>query len=55
MLPPAPLTPDQILLARKRIMRWPRYDRVALTDLTEPEVAFILELVATLDVRPVHE
>jgi hypothetical protein len=45
------LTPHEINLARKRIMRWPRQDRVDLTDLTEPEVELVMLAVALLDMR----
>lgn len=49
------LTQREAQLARERIGKWKREDRVALTQLTEKEARAIALLVALLDIRPVEE
>ena len=49
------MNPDELAVGRDRIRRWPHADRVALTKLTEPEAAFIVEATSALDLTPCDE
>lgn len=49
------VNPDELAAGRDRIRRWPHHDRVALTKLTEPEAALIVEAAGVLDLEPCDE
>jgi hypothetical protein len=48
------MRPEDAAVARERVARWPREDRVALVAMTPAEVELLGEAIVLLDVRPEH-